>query len=164
MTANPFTLTVADALDRISQYEQTGDKHVAQVLRGVINGDLTLDIAATEATVAEIDAIADVSGRVQQLTASGAVTPGVVMVELAHNSTVIAATIADAAAHAGVPFVIENTSASGTAAHTVTLTSGTFDGTNDVATLDAPGERLIVIFNSAGDGIVVQNTGTVGLS
>jgi len=106
----------------------------------------------------------DVSTRVQELTASGAVNTGVSMVELSHASVIIAATVADAAALAGTPITIKHTSSGGTAAHTVTLTSGTFDGTNTIATLDAPDEQLVVVFDSAGDGIVILNTGTVALS
>ena len=99
----------------------------------------------------------------QELTVSGAVTAGVRIVELNHASTIIAATIADASKHVGV-FIVKNTSASGTAAHTLTLTSGTFDGTNDIATLDAPAEMLAVFFDGSGNGTVIQNTGTVGLT
>ncbi len=99
----------------------------------------------------------------QELTASGAVTAGVPSVELNHATVAVEATIADAANHAGL-FTVKDTSASGTAAHTLTLTSGTWDGTNTVATLNAPGESLIVHFDSAGDGVIVVNTGAVALS
>ena len=102
-------------------------------------------------------------GIVEELTATAAVTAGVGSVELNHASTVIAATIASSVNHPGL-FVVKNTSASGTAAHTLTLTAGTFNGTNNVATLNAPGECLVVYFDSAGNGIVVENVGTVGLS
>lgn len=115
------------------------------------------------ATAAELNRVADVSARVQELTATGAVTAGVQSVELNHISTIIAATIADAANHPGL-FVVKNTSASGTAAHTLTLTAGTFNGTNNVATLDAPNECLVVYFDSAGNGTVVENVGTIVLS
>ena len=98
-----------------------------------------------------------------ELTATAAVTAGVAQVELNHATVVIAATIADAADHEGI-FVVKDTSASGTAAHTLTLTSGTFDGTNNVATLNAPGELLVVLFDSAGNGTIIQNTGSVALS
>jgi hypothetical protein len=104
-----------------------------------------------------------VVNEVQELTASGAVTPGVTQLELNHATVVIAATVADASDHAGL-FIIKDTSASGTAAHTVTLTSGTFDGTNNVATLNAPAEMLIVFFDDDGNGSIVQNTGSVALS
>jgi hypothetical protein len=99
----------------------------------------------------------------QELTASGAVVAGVKSVELNHATVVVAATIADAADHHGL-FVVKDTSASGTAAHTLTLTAGTFDGTNNVATLNAPNEALIVWFDSAGNGTIVENVGTVALS
>ena len=98
-----------------------------------------------------------------ELTASGAVTPGISILELNHATVVIAATIADSKAHAGL-FIIKDTSASGTAAHTVTLTAGTFDGTSTIATLNAPAEQLIVFIDDSGDGVVVQNTGAVALS
>lgn len=99
----------------------------------------------------------------QELTASGAVVAGVQSVELNHATVVVAATIADTLAHQGL-FVVKDTSASGTAAHTLTLTSGTFNGTNNVATLNAPNEALVVWFDSSGDGTIVENVGTVALS
>ena len=53
---------------------------------------------------------------------------------------------------------------SGTQGHTVTLTAGTYDGTNDVATLNAEGEAL-VLFGIADDRfIIVENIGAVALS
>lgn len=103
------------------------------------------------------------AGRTQELTASGAVTSGVTSVELNHASVVIAATIADLTSHAGL-FVIKDTSATGTAAHTVTLTAGTFNGTNTVATFNALNETLIVWVDSAGNGTIVENVGSVALS
>lgn len=115
------------------------------------------------ATASELNNAADVSARVQELTATGSVTAGVQSVELNHATVVAAATIADASNHQGL-FIVKNTSASGTAAHTLTLTSGTFDGTNNVATLNAPNEALIVYFDSNGDGTIVENVGSVALS
>ena len=99
----------------------------------------------------------------QELTASGAVTPGVSSIELNHATVIIEATIATSLDHQGL-FVVKDTSASGTAAHTLTLTAGTFNGTNNVATLNAPDEALIVWFDSAGNGTIVENVGTVVLS
>lgn len=100
---------------------------------------------------------------VQELTATGTVTPGVKSLELNHATVVVEATMATAVNHPGL-FVVKDTSASGTAAHTLTLTAGTFNGTNNVATLNAPNECLVVYFDSAGDGTIVENIGTVGLS
>jgi hypothetical protein len=130
-----------------------------------LNVATTFQIGGTTvgASASEINNVADVSARVQSLTASGAVTAGVQSVELAHNSVVIAATIAAAAAHPGL-FIVKNTSASGTAAHTLTLSAGTFNGTNNVATLNAPNEALIVYFDSVGNGTIVENIGSVALS
>jgi len=126
-------------------------------------GAVELDGTDITATATEINRVADVSARVQELTATGAVTAGVQSVELNHASTIIAATIASAVNHPGL-FVVKNTSASGTAAHTLTLTAGTFNGTNNVATLNAPNEALIVYFDSAGKGTIVANVGSVALS
>lgn len=126
-------------------------------------GSLKLAGTAINATAAEINNAADVSARVQELTASGAVTAGVQSLELNHASVVVAATIANAANHPGL-FVVKDTSATGTAAHTLTLTAGTFNGTNNVATLNARDECLVVYFDSTGRGTVVVNVGSVALS
>ena len=117
------------------------------------------------ATAAEINSAANVSGRVQEVTATagGTITAGVQSVELNHATVIAAATIADATNHQGL-LVVKNTSASGTAAHTLTLTSGTFNGTNNVATLNAPNECLVGYIDSAGNGTIVENVGAVALS
>ena len=121
------------------------------------------DIADLTATAAELNNAADVSARVQELTVSGAITAGVQSVELNHASVAVVTTVADAANHPGL-FVIKDTSATGTAAHTVTLTAGTFNGTNNVATLNARDEMLVVYFDSTGRGQVITNVGSVALS
>jgi len=128
-------------------------------------GSLELAGTAISATAAELNNAADVSGRVQEVTATagGTIAAGVQSVELNHATVIAAATIADAANHPGL-FVVKDTSASGTAAHTLTLTAGTFNGTNNVATLNAAAECLIVYFDSAGAGTIVENVGGVALS
>lgn len=113
-------------------------------------------------TPAQVSNVANPATRVQELTASGAVTAGVQSVELDNDSASIAATIADAADHPGL-FIVKQTGG-GTAGHTLTLTAGTFDGTNNVATLDAVNEALVVYFDSAGNGTIVENVGAVALS
>lgn len=116
---------------------------------------------ATTATAAELNKAADVSSFVQELTASGAVNSTTRVLELNHATVVIEAT------WTVIPntlFIVKDTSASGTAAHTLTLTSGTFDGTNTIATLNARDEALVVWFDSAGRGSVIVNLGAVGLS
>ncbi len=99
----------------------------------------------------------------QELTASGAINPLADTVELNHASVVIAATL-DLTRVRNRTMIFKDTSASGTAAHTVTLTGGTFNGTNTVATLNARDEMLVVHFDSAGRGQVIANVGAVGLS
>jgi hypothetical protein len=126
-------------------------------------GQIGLDGANITATPAEINNAADVSGRVQELTATGAVTAGVQSVELNHATVAVVATIADSTNHQGL-LVVKDTSASGTASHTLTLTSGTFDGTNNKVTLNAPDECIIVYIDSAGNGTIVENVGSVSLS
>ncbi|QGH73386.1 MAG: tail fiber protein [Podoviridae sp. cty5g4] len=96
----------------------------------------------------------------QELTASGAITSNVL--GLNHATVVIAATLA--APVAGEPLLVVDTSASGTAAHTVRLTAGTFDGTNNTATFDAPNEALYCIGVSATRFQIILNVGSVGLS
>ena len=134
---------------------------------GLLNlksGDaLTADIADLTATATEINRAADVSARVQELTATAAVTAGVQSLELNHASTIIAATIASTLNHPGL-FVVKDTSATGTAAHTVTITTGTWNGTNKIITLNALNEALAVYFDSAGDGTILVNVGSVALS
>ncbi len=123
--------------------------------------------SASKGTINDLYRVLDHLARgiphVQSLTASAAISPNVQSVELNHASVVVAATIADSAAHAGL-FIVKNTSASGTAAHTLTLASGTFNGTADTATLNAPNEALTVYFDSEGNGTVISNVGSVALS
>ncbi len=138
---------------------------------GMVVGDIVrvIDTTNNVMTTTVVRAVtaggaASLKGGLQALTASGAVTEGVDRLTLAHASVVIASTIADLKKWAGKMLVIQNTSASGTAAHTVTITTGTFNGTNKVATLDAPGERLTVLVDHTGNGTIIENTGSVGLS
>ncbi len=138
---------------------------------GMEAGDILHHIDSTNTKVNTLTVSAVTSGGAatvadsvsQELTATGAVTPGVQSVELNHASTIIAATIADSLDHQGL-FLVVNTSASGTAAHTVTLTSGTWNGTNAIATLNAPLEAFAVWFDSAGNGTILENVGVVAFS
>lgn len=102
------------------------------------------------------------NGAIQELTVSGAVIAGTQVLDLNHATVVIAATM-KAPEHEGL-FIVRDTSASGTAAHTVTLTGGTWNGTATIATLNAPAEQLVVFFDSSGRGTVIENTGAVALS
>jgi hypothetical protein len=105
-----------------------------------------------------------ISEGVQELTASGAVLEYVQSLELNHATVAVAATLADPRKHAGL-FIVKDTSASGTAAHTLTLADPyTFDGTNEIATLNAPDEALVVYFDTAGGCTIIANVGDVALS
>jgi len=153
------------AANTLSFYTAGAEAMVINSSQAVDVDSLSIGGTAVAATAGEINNAADVSARVQEVTATagGTITAGVQSVELNHATVIAAATIADAVNHPGL-FVVVNTSASGTAAHTLTLTAGTFDGTNNVATLNAPAECLVVYFDSAGAGTIVENIGTVGLA
>lgn len=99
----------------------------------------------------------------QQLTASGTITINSGVVLLSHATVAIASTLNPSVA--GDELYIINNSASGTAAHTVTLPTGvTFDGTNNTATLNAPNEALHMIAISATRWFILENIGSVGLT
>jgi hypothetical protein len=137
----------------------------ANATYNVVDEDtMTSDSAASIPTQQSVKAYSDgIRANVQELTVSGAVTAGVNSIELNHATVVIAATIADLSAHPGL-LVIKDTSATGTAAHTVTATAGTFDGTNNVVTLNALNECIAIWVDSAGNGTIIENVGTVALS
>lgn len=128
--------------------------------RSARNGSYNLTIGGEHDQAAAGDGSTD--NLVQTLTASGAVNDATDIVELNHASVVIAATM-DVSKHQGI-FCVRNTSASGTAAHTLTLSNGTWDGTNTVATLALPGKALTVLFDRSGRGQVLENTSSVALS
>lgn len=159
-TIDIISLVIADGyFDTLDEILAVGNK-IAVFADSDGNGSWFM-VTVTAVATGDVTVVADGA---QELLVTGAVTPGVASVELNHASTIIAATIADAKAHQGKLFVVKDTSASGTAAHTLTLTVGTFDGTNNIATMNAPNEALAVWFDSAGDGTIIENVGTVGLS
>jgi|TARA_R110000744_G_scaffold347400_2_gene452941 hypothetical protein len=80
------------------------------------------------------------------------------------STSVVAISAMSGADYAGQIVSVKNTSASGTAAHTVTLTGGTWNGSATVVTLNAPDECIVVMFDSAGDGTILVNVGSVALS
>lgn len=125
--------------------------------------ETTADSGVTIDTALLKDGRSNLGRQVQPLTASGAITIKSGLVTLAHNTVVIAATLA--APTAGDELFIVDASASGTAAHTVTLPAGvTFDGTNNTATLNAPNEALHIVALSATRWFILENIGSVGLS
>jgi len=154
-------------IDGVTAGTRTNGKAIVVDSSGTIDA-LDIDAPAIggvniTATAAELNNAADVSARTDVEASSGAqvVAAGIQSVEIS-NSTTTTMTIADAINHQGI-FIVKQTS-SGTNGHTLTLTSGTFDGTNNVATFNAVNEALIVYFDSAGDGTIVENVGSVVIS
>jgi len=96
-----------------------------------------------------------------EITADGAVAADVTLVQLNKAGGALAVTIP--APEVGRVLVITQIDA-GTAGHTVTLTSGTWDGSGDVATFDAAGETLVVIGLSATRFLVLVNLGAVAFT
>lgn len=94
-------------------------------------------------------------------TATGAIAEADNVVDLNHSSTKIEATIA--APRPGRILVITQID-SGTEGHTVTLTAGTFDGTNNTATLNAQYEALVLLGISTKRFLILKNYGSVALS
>lgn len=84
-------------------------------------------------------------------------------ITLAHDTTPILIAV-PAPGAAGKTLIIRDNSTGGTAAHVVTATASTFDGTNNTATLNAPGEQLILYSVSATAWIIVLNSGAVAMS
>lgn len=117
-------------------------------------------------TAVEANLAADVSSFIGTYTAtSPAAIPSTVrIIELNHASTAIEKTIASMVPYAGQIVIVKDTSATGTAAHTVTITTGTWNGTNKVATLNALNKCLVVAVDSAGNGTILENVGAVALS
>lgn len=97
------------------------------------------------------------------LTASGAVADTVNVVYLDHTSVAIAATAA-VGTRSGL-FIVKATTEPGVAAdHTLTVSGGTLDGTNTIATFADINDELVIHFDGAGNGHIISNTGSVALS
>ena len=128
--------------------------------------ELSLGGSKVDASTVEVDLIADTSAFHKKYTATApaAIPTTVRVIELAHDATPIEKTIASLVPYAGQIVTVKNTSAEGTAAHTVTVTTGTWNGTNKVATLNAPGKCIAVAVDSEGNGVIVENVGTVTFS
>lgn len=163
-----------EKLDGITNGTQAANKAVvtdANVNTGVSKvTELHIGASGSEvkvtATPIELNYAADVSANTQTLTSAGAgvVATTTKYLQLDNAVATIAATIADATAHQGM-FTVKAISEPGAGQdHTVTLTAGTWNGTNTVATFADINDALVVVFDSAGNGTVVANVGSVGLS
>lgn len=98
---------------------------------------------------------------IQTLTATGTVAANTNVLLLNHATVAIVATIA--APSAGRLLFVAQIDA-GTAGHTVVLTAGTWDGTNETATLNAQLECIVHIGISATRFLELINKGTVAYS
>ena len=134
------------------------DGYVAVNVNGVASAMTAAQLAYFTAGVNEA-----VNAAAYTVTAPAAIPAGVSEILLNHATVPVVKTIASLLDHPGF-LLIKDVSASGTAAHTVTVTTGTLDGTNKVATLNAPGESLLVYVDSLGNGSIVANVGVVALS
>lgn len=115
------------------------------------------------ASAAEINRALDASANTQNVTTTSATTTTAIShIELNVSSGTANTTIADLSNHQGF-LTIKQLGAS-TSGCTVTATAGTFDGTNNVATTNAANDFLMVHVDSAGDGSIVENVGSVALS
>jgi hypothetical protein len=94
-------------------------------------------------------------------TATGAIGDADSVVDLNHATVKIEATIPRPTP--GRILVITQID-TGTVGHTVTLTSGTFDGTNNTATLNAQYEALVLLGISNKRFLILKNYGSVALS
>lgn len=141
--------------DIFARHIRTDTLVVEDGITGDVTGNVTGDVIG--------NVVGESRNPVQTLTATGAITINNGTVLLNHATVIIAATLD--APTAGDDLVIWDISASGTAAHTVTLPAGvTFDGTNNTATLNAPGEALHIRAASATRWLILENIGAVGLS
>jgi len=93
-----------------------------------------------------------------EYTASGAIDPNVSLVHLNTASGALAMTIAAPVAN---QFMIITQTDAGTDGHTVTLQAGTFDGTNEILTLNADEETIILFGLSATRYAIIENIGSI---
>ncbi len=103
----------------------------------------------------------EMTGGTYEATSAGAIPEGYQSVEI-NSVPAIITTIADASKHRGL-FIVKHKSSSGGQNHFCNITTGTWNGTAKVAKLDAANEALAVYFDSAGNGTILENVGSVSL-
>jgi hypothetical protein len=126
------------------------------------NAELSI-LSGVTATKDEINMAADRNIRTQTLTVTGPITEFVQSIELDHTTVAIAATIASAY-YRGLLVIKSITEPGAGQDHTVTIAAGTFNGTNKIATFADINDTLVVYFDSAGNGTILANIGSVTLS
>ena len=154
-----------DIIDSVSGgIDTTSSTAELNILTGVTSSAAELNILdGVTATKDEINMAADRNIRTQTLTVSGPITEFVQSVELDHTTVAIAATIASAY-YRGLLVIKSITEPGAGQDHTVTIAAGTFNGTNKIATFADINDTLVVYFDSAGNGTILANIGSVALS
>lgn len=141
---------------------------LALPVTGVLTYGVLKDPAGTAltATTAEINAKCAVASIGQTITVAAAqvVIAGKQSVLLNNAVATIAATIADASLHFGYFVVKAGLEPAVGQDHTCTITTGTWDGINKIATFADINDALVVFFDHAGNGTIISNTGAVVLS
>jgi hypothetical protein len=113
---------------------------------------------------AVLAALKTAQGQIITEKGSQTVTPGVNNLLLNNDTEAINAVIDNSLNHIGLFTVKAGIEPGSGEDHTLTLTSGTFDGINNVATFADINDALVIIFDIAGNGTIINNTGTVVLS
>jgi len=121
------------------------------------------DEVVTDTLTATTATITSVAQPYATYTATATNTNNTGFIGLNHASVPVVISV-PAPGAAGKSLIIRDSSASGTAAHAVTATGSTFDGTNNTATFNAPGEQLILYSVSATAWIIILNSGSVAMS
>jgi len=159
-------------IDAITNGTQAANKAVVtdtNVNSGISkNTQLWIGVSGSEvqltATPQEINEKCDLSAQEQTLTVSGAITAGKTKVYLNHASTAIASTIANTTLHQQGLIVKCQLEPGSGQDHTCTITTGTWNGTNKIATFADINDAIVVDFDNAGNGTVIANIGTVVFS
>lgn len=112
---------------------------------------------------AVLAAIKTTQGQIITNSGSQAVTSGVSNLLLNNDTEAINAVIDNSLNHVGLFTVKAGLEPADGQNHTLTLLRGTFDGTNNRATFEDINDALVIIFDIAGNGTIINNTGTVSL-
>ena len=114
----------------------------------------------------ELAKVADKSSYLGSISATGTIDSSLVRcIEIAGSGAgAILVTGVKGSDWKGQFVTVIDMSSSGTDAHTVTITDGTWDGTNNTLTFNAAKEFICFYFNDSGVGTIIENVGSVGLS
>ena len=175
VVANGFFNPAADILQvpggliYVTTTDGAGIYKVTQVYDSNGAAAVTVEIASTTesgltASIPEINKACNLSAQIQKMTISGAITAGVQAVFLNHATVAIAATIANLAAHQGLLLIKAGLEPGAGQDHTVTVTTGTLNGTNKIATFADASDAILLYVDAAGNGTVLVNTGSVAFS